>query len=227
MPFTASSPPSLASASFRLTIPSHRCWPPSERLHWATPLGRSGHFFGHLGDRIGRKPTLILSVAIMGAATFAIGLLPDASQIGSDGAFLLVGLRVLQGISVGGESPSSIVFLGEHAPPEHRGFFASWAQFGCLVGVLLGSGVGALTSTILGEEAMQAWGWRMPFLFGAVIAGYGYMVQRHMTEPALASAKQQMQDSPVLVAIRDHRPMILRIVCLILITVVGYYMQFV
>ncbi|MCP4781578.1 MAG: MHS family MFS transporter [Hyphomicrobium sp.] len=191
----------------------------------ARPIG--GVVFGHLGDRLGRKPTLILSVALMGTATFAIGLLPDANQIGSAAAILLVGLRFIQGVSVGGESPTSIVFLAEHAPPEHRGFFTSWAQLGCLVGVLLGSGSGALTSTILGEEAMQAWGWRIPFLFGGVIAGYGYMVQRRMVEPALASEKQQMQHSPAVVAIRDHWRMILRVVCLILITVVGYYMQFV
>src|SRR5262245_38165788 len=90
----------------------------------ARPLG--GAIFGHIGDRFGRKPTLILSIIIMGAATLAIAALPDHAEIGATAALLLVVLRILQGLSVGGEYSGSIVFLAEHAPPEERGLYACW-----------------------------------------------------------------------------------------------------
>lgn len=137
----------------------------------ARPLG--GAAFGHIGDKIGRKPALILSVMMMGAATSAIGLLPDHAEIGTTAALLLVALRIAQGLSVGGEYPGSIVFLAEHAPPERRGYLASWPMFGSVGGFLLGSGLGALVSSMLDDAAMHAWGWRIPFLLGALIATGG------------------------------------------------------
>jgi MHS family proline/betaine transporter-like MFS transporter len=124
----------------------------------ARPLG--GAVLGEIGDRIGRKPALILSVVMMGVATSAIGLLPDYARIGIAAPMLLVALRIVQGISVGGEYSGSIVFLAEQAPPERRGYFASWPMFGSVGGFLLGSAVGALVSSIAGEAEAGAGGSR-------------------------------------------------------------------
>lgn len=191
----------------------------------ARPIG--GAIFGHIGDNFGRKPGMIVSALMMGLATLGIGLLPDHAQIGSAAALLLVVLRVLQGLSVGGEFTNSVVMLAEHAPNERRGFVASWAEMGGIVGMLLGSGVAALTSNVLGEAAMQAWGWRIPFLLGAVIAVFSFVLRRQMTEsPALERAKRAA-GSPVFVALRRHWRPILRMVGLLLMQAIGFYMVFV
>lgn len=191
----------------------------------ARPLG--GALFGHIGDKFGRKPALVISVMVMGLATFAIGVLPDHAQIGTAAALLLVALRVLQGLSVGGEFTGSIVMVAEHAPHDRRGFMASWPEMGAIAGFLLGSGVGALTSGVLGEAGMLAWGWRIPFLLGAVIALFGVVVRRQIAEsPALAHG-ERAAGSPVVVALRHHwRPM-LRMICLLLMLGIGFYMMFV
>ena len=191
----------------------------------ARPLG--GALFGHLGDRIGRKPALIVSILAMGTATCAIGLLPDHSQIGTAAALLLVLFRVLQGLSVGGEYSGSIVFMAEHAPAGRRGLDASWPQFGCLIGFLLGSGVGALTSTILGDETMMQWGWRIPFLLGAVIAVAGLVFRRGLQEPPGLQRLDPAEGAPVVIVVRDHWRALLRLISLILVGGVGFYMIFV
>lgn len=164
---------------------------------------------------------------MMGASTFAIGLVPDVAQIGESAAIILVLLRILQGLSMGGEYTASIVFLAESAPAARRGFYACWPQFACLLGVLLGSGIAALTGSLLGEEAMTTWGWRIPFLFSALIAICGFFLRRHMVESTVLRNAKVIKGSPVIAAIRDHWAMIVRMVCLVLVTSVGYYMQFV
>ena len=189
------------------------------------PIG--GAIFGHLGDRFGRKPMLVVSVIAMGMATCAIGLLPDHSQIGTSAALLLVLFRILQGLSVGGEFSGSIVFMAEHAPPKRRGLDTSWPESGAVIGFLLGSGVGALTATVLGEDVMQSWGWRVPFLLGSVIAVAGLIFRRNLTEPQLAKRLERGAGSPVVVALRDHWRSIIRVMSLILVGAVGFYMMFV
>ena len=189
------------------------------------PIG--GMIFGHFGDKIGRKRTLIISVLMMGAGTFAIGVLPDFAQIGAASAVLLVILRIIQGISVGGEYAGSIVFLAEHAPPERRGFLASWPDTGSVLGFLLGSGVGALIGWIIGEAALEAWGWRIPFLLGAVIAVCGILFRRQMTESPVCQDMARVAGSPVIAALRHHWRAILQMISLILVNSVGFYMMFV
>lgn len=191
----------------------------------ARPLG--GAIFGHIGDKIGRKPSLIISVLAMGMATFSMGILPDYSQIGTAAAFLLIGLRILQGLSVGGEFTGSIVFLAEHAPQGQRGCYAAWSQFGCLGGFLLGSGIGALVSNFLAPQEMQVWGWRVPFLLGAVIALFGVVVRRYMTEPPVPAEHSHGGRSPVLTVIRGYWQPMLQIVILLLPGSVGFYMIFI
>ena len=191
----------------------------------ARPIG--GALFGHIGDKLGRKPTLILSVVVMGASTFCIGVMPDHAQIGTAAAWLLTVLRVLQGLSVGGEFTGSIVFVGEHAPDQRRGFQAAWPQFGTVLGFLVGSGVGALTSDILGDEVMHDWGWRIPFLLGAVIAILALLIRRRLTEPPALETAGRVDGSPVIAAFRNHWRPILRMMCMILFGSIGFYMVFV
>ena len=190
----------------------------------ARPVG--GLIFGLIGDRIGRKPALIISVVMMGVATFAIGVMPDHAQIGASAALVLVILRILEGLSVGGEYTGSIILLAEHAPPERRGYFAVWPELGCLVGFLLGSGIGALTSSALGPERMLAWGWRVPFLLGGVIAVGGIAFRRQMTEsPALSRAA--LRTGVPVVAVARHWRAILRLIGLMLMQSVGFYLMFI
>ena len=186
------------------------------------PLG--GVLIGHIGDRLGRKPALMLSVVIMGLATTAMGLLPTHAEIGTAAAVLLVLLRIVQGLSVGGEYPSSIVFLAEHAPARRRGYFASWPMLGSVIGFLLGSATVALLNTLLGEAAMQAWGWRVPFIAGFALAIFGYAVRRSLDEPAAFGMVRSSAVAPAVIAIRDHWTVLLRIVGLSLVNAVGFYL---
>jgi MHS family proline/betaine transporter-like MFS transporter len=191
----------------------------------ARPVG--GLVLGHIGDRYGRKRALILSIGLMGATTFAIGILPDYDRIGTSAAVLLVVLRLVQGFSVGGEFPGSMVYLAEHAPDGRRGFFVGWTQVGCLTGFLLGSGLGALAATVLGETAMAEWGWRVPFLLGAPIALIGYAFRRRLPEPPGIVLFAKSKGLPVVAAVRDHWRALLRIVAISIAGTVGFYLAFV
>ncbi len=116
--------------------------------------------FGHIGDRIGRKKALTLSVMMMAVPTMLVGLLPTHAEIGITAAVLMILLRMVQGVSVGGEYTSSFVFLVEHAPPHRRAFFGAWSMIGATCGILLGSAVGALINSFTTDIQLQNWGWR-------------------------------------------------------------------
>ena len=191
----------------------------------ARPLGSI--IFGHIGDRIGRKPALALSVALMGTATLAIGLLPGHATLGSTAALILVLLRAIQGISVAGEYSSSAVLLVEQAPADRRGLVGSWVMAGTNGGFLLGSAAGAVVSTLLGDAAMTAWGWRILFFFGAAIALYAVLLRRGMTESPVMQAKRVLPRMPALDAIRNNWREIGLIICLVLPTAVTYNVAFV
>ncbi len=138
--------------------------------------------FGLIGDLRSRKRALTLSVLVMAVPTFLLGLLPTHAQIGLAAAALLVALRMVQGISAGGEYTSSFVFLVEHAPEGRRGFFGSWSLIGATGGILLGSAVGALVTTLTTDEQLMAWGWRLPFLSSVVVAAVGWVVRHGVSE---------------------------------------------
>ncbi len=191
----------------------------------ARPLG--GALFGHIGDKIGRKTSLIVSILAMGASTVAIGLLPDHAQIGAAAAAILVVLRIVQGLSVGGEYTGSIVFVIEHAPQDRRGFYAAYPLIGAVGGFLLGSLLGALISWVLTQEQLDSWGWRLPFLFGGVIAAVGLIMRRELAESPAVTALKQVETSPVISALRDHWRSILRIVCLLMAYGIGFYLMFI
>src|SRR5690554_5300517 len=126
------------------------------------PLG--GLVWGPLGDRIGRRAILALTIILMAAATFTIGLLPNFDTIGIWAPILLIFLRMVQGFSTGGEYGGAATFMAEYSPDKRRGFFGSFLEFGTLFGFVLGTAVVLLLQVVLGEQAMHDWGWRIPFL---------------------------------------------------------------
>ncbi len=185
------------------------------------PLGAV--LFGYIGDRVGRGPSLLWSVVVMAAPTFAIGLLPTYNQIGVTASVLMIVFRLLQGLAVGGEYTGSAVFLAETAPPDRRGFAAAWAPFGAIGGILLGSAAGTVVLNALPLDQVVAWGWRVPFLFGVVVGGVGFILRRRMPHDVPAAKK----GFPLFGAIRDNPVQMLQVMALSLINAVVFYLIFV
>ncbi|MFZ2178962.1 MAG: MFS transporter [Rhodococcus sp. (in: high G+C Gram-positive bacteria)] len=155
----------------------------------ARPIG--GIVMGHFGDRIGRKSMLVLSLMMMGAATVGIGLLPNYDTIGVFAPILLVTLRFIQGIGVGGEWGGAVLMATEHAPAGKRGLYGAAPQMGVPAGVLLANIVFLLVTNALSEEAFQSWGWRVPFLMSAVLVGVAMWIRLGVFEsPAFAEVKE-------------------------------------
>ncbi len=158
--------------------------------------------FGHIGDRIGRRFALMASLALMALPTFMIGLLPTYAQIGVAAPILLVVLRMVQGLSVGGEYASSIVYLVEHASPRSQNLYGSFVSIGAKIGMALGSAVcGALLWSI-GEEQMGEWGWRIPFLLSLVIALAGLYLRRNLADNY---QPKQEKTIPIVEIFRHHK----------------------
>lgn len=174
------------------------------------PVGAA--IFGHFGDRMGRRKALSASVLLMAGATALMGLLPTYAQIGMTATVLLTFLRLLQGISAGGEFTGSISFLVEHAPPSRRGFIGSWTTFSGVSGMILGSGAGALATYLLSDEALNSWGWRIPFLLGIVTGAVGYYLRFGVEEsPMFKALKEQgkVVQAPLKEAFREfHKEML-------------------
>jgi MHS family shikimate/dehydroshikimate transporter-like MFS transporter len=159
----------------------------------ARPIG--GIVIGHYGDRIGRKSMLVLTLVIMGVATFLIGLLPTYATIGPLAPVLLVLLRIAQGFGVGGEWGGAILMAVEHAPPGKRGFYGSWPQIGVPAGLLLANLVYRPFSR-MPEEAFLSWGWRVPFLISIVLVLFGLVIRFRIVEsPAFTRMKETRTDT--------------------------------
>ncbi|HYZ33095.1 MAG TPA: MFS transporter [Crenalkalicoccus sp.] len=171
----------------------------------ARPLG--GILFGHFGDRIGRKTSLLLTILIMGLGTFLIGLMPSYEQIGILAPICLLILRALQGIGIGGEYGGGMVMTVEHAPPQRRGFFSALVHVGVPAGFLIPIVLLTLLSTSMDEVSFLSWGWRLPFLFSIALVGVGLFIRFRISEtPAFRQVLQQERpaDLPVLEVVRDH-----------------------
>ncbi len=138
--------------------------------------------FGRLGDRSGRKHTFLITILVMGLSTVLVGCIPAYTTIGIAAPVLLVGLRLLQGLALGGEYGGAATYVAEHAPTEHRALHTSWIQAMAAFGLLLSLGVIALTRWLLGEEVFTAWGWRVPFLLSAVLLGVSIWVRLSLDE---------------------------------------------
>lgn len=159
------------------------------------PIG--GVIFGHYGDRIGRKNVLILTLVIMGIATFLIGLLPTYAQVGIWAPIMLLVLRVFQGIGIGGEWGGAVLMAVEHSPTGKRGFYGSWPQIGVPAGLLLSAGMVYLLS-YLPEADFFAWGWRVAFLISAVLVAIGLYIRLKLMEtPAFNRIKQEKKVAAV------------------------------
>jgi MFS family permease len=171
----------------------------------ARPLGAV--LFGHFGDTRGRKSMLVLTLVIMGAATFLIGLLPTYDQVGALAPVLLVTLRLCQGIGLGGEWGAAVLMAVEHAPARRRGFYGSWPQMGAPAGLLLAS-VAFLAVASLPEPQLLSWGWRAPFLLSLGLVVVGLIVRRAVAEsPAFARLTEARARArrPLVEVLRRHR----------------------
>lgn len=153
------------------------------------PFG--GLFFGWLGDLRGRKISFLITIIIMGLATFAVGLIPSYATIGALAPALLILMRMLQGLALGGEYGGAVIFVAEHAPSERRGFFTSFIQATALVAFILSLMAIVGTTILLGNEAFQAWGWRIPFLISIVLLGISIWIRLKMEESPVFQEMQR------------------------------------
>jgi MFS family permease len=149
-------------------------------------------FFGRLGDLIGRKHTFLMTILIMGASTFVVGLLPGYETIGWLAPVTLIALRMLQGLALGGEYGGAVVYVAEHAPRNRRGFFTSWIQTTATLGLLLSLMVILSVRTIVGEKDFADWGWRIPFLLSIFLLAISVWIRLQMEEsPAFKKMKAE------------------------------------
>jgi MHS family proline/betaine transporter-like MFS transporter len=192
------------------------------------PVG--GLVFGYIGDRIGRKRALELSVLLMAGATTIMGFLPAHATIGIAAPILLTLVRLLQGLSVGGEYIGSMSFLAEHAPIDRRAFIGSWTSFSTILGTLLGSGTAALLMGVLSEEQISDWGWRLPFQCGFLIGLVGLWLRLGVEEsPVFVALKRsgKVVANPIAETLRRDRGGIATTIGLAAISSVGFYLPFV
>lgn len=162
----------------------------------ARPFG--GVLFGHFGDRYGRKKTFTFSILLMAIATFAVALIPSYSSIGITAPILLTLLRILQGLSVGGEIPGAITYVSE-SMPKRKGFACGIIFFSLIMGLVMGSLIQALLSLFLSEQKMLTWGWRLPFIIGGLFGFLSYLLRRTLEESALFRAiEDETERFPIL-----------------------------
>jgi metabolite-proton symporter len=175
----------------------------------ARPIG--GVIFGHYGDKIGRKKMLVISLMLMGGATFLIGLLPSYGTIGVWAPILLIVLRLVQGFALGGEWGGAVLMAAEYGTPERRGYWASWPQAGAPAGNLLAVAVLAVVTAMTTDEQFNSWGWRIPFLLSAVLVLVGLWIRLSIEEsPVFRAAREQAEASdeapklPVVQVIKEY-----------------------
>ena len=195
--------------------------------YFARPIG--GVLFGQIGDRLGRKRALQLSIFLMAVPTTLIAFLPTHAQVGILAPVLLVILRLAQGVSVGGEFIGSCCYLVESAPPGQRGLFGSWSTFGTVGGMLVGSAVATLIQDLLTTDQIHAWGWRLPFL-GGFVGVVGWQMRRRTEETpefARLQGAGQIEQRPALQALREMPVRILQLAGIVLLFGVSIYTLFV
>ncbi|GLB59178.1 MFS transporter [Cytobacillus sp. NCCP-133] len=166
----------LAYASFALSF-------------FIRPFG--GIIFSHIGDRIGRKKTLVLTLSLMGAATIAMGILPTYQAIGVAAPIILITLRLIQGLGIGGEWGGALLLATEYAPPERRGFFGSIPQMGVTIGMVIGT-LALWIMSLLPEQQFMTWGWRVPFILSALLVIFGLWIRKGIDEtPEFKKVKEK------------------------------------
>lgn len=185
------------------------------------PLG--GMVVGHIGDRHGRRAALTFSITAMAVPTFLVGVLPGHATLGIAAPILLTLLRMIQGLSVGGEATMSMVFLAERAPPGRRGLVGSLASLAANGGFLMGSAVGALFAALLPAEALADWGWRIPFMLGLLVGIVGWWIRRMLEEDPPV---KRPATSPLIDTLRNHGPLVARVAGIAIFNAVGFYLMF-
>lgn len=187
----------------------------------ARPFGAI--FWGHIGDRLGRRTALMLSIGLMGGATFFIGILPSYGASGLAAPILLVLLRLLQGISAGGEVPGSSSLTVEHAPDGRRAFYTAFSMSGMQLGMSLGTLV-FLPLAAMPQEQLVSWGWRVPFLLSGILTLIGYHLRRNLEEPQVfkeVRERGKTDSLPIVTLLRYHWKATLRVLVCSCINVVG------
>lgn len=187
------------------------------------PLG--GVLFGYIADRLGRTKALRWSIAMIAVPTVMVGLLPTYETLGVTAAVLLIALRMIQGISVGGELVTSITYLVESAPVNRRGLYGSWALFGAIGGILLGSAVVAIIEGLIDSQAMSDYGWRIPFLLGAVIFIFGRWLRSSLQADSAVVATDEQ--APLTKVLTQHLGEVLQLMASMLLYAAGFYVLFV
>ncbi|MCP4382085.1 MAG: MHS family MFS transporter [Hyphomicrobiales bacterium] len=188
----------------------------------ARPLG--GLLIGYVGDRLGRRRALLISIGLMAFPTVAVAALPTYAAAGIVAPLLLLLLRFLQGCSVGGEYPTAMSYVVESAPPGKRGVYGSLTMFGVGIGLLLASGVTTAANSILGPDEMQAWGWRIPFFAASVLViGTIYLRMGLPESPAFVNRASRIVTNPVLQSLRYARGSILRVFLFLILNSVAFY----
>ncbi|MGW3472657.1 MFS transporter [Saccharopolyspora sp. NPDC000995] len=192
----------------------------------ARPVG--GMLFGHFGDRFGRKKALVAGLFLMGAATTLIGLLPSYTAIGTAAPVILVVLRLLQGIAVGGQFGGAVLIGTENAARGRRGLYGSFAQLGVPLGLILSSAVFLMATSVASPEQFVAWGWRIPFLLSFTLVGIAVFVQLRLEETAAMQRAAEGQapvvaSSPVLEVLRRHPKNVLLGAGTLILLAVGFY----
>ncbi|WP_017241896.1 MFS transporter [Streptomyces sp. SS] len=172
----------------------------------ARPLG--GIVFGHFGDKIGRKKLLVLSLLMMGGATFAMGLLPTYDSIGVWAPILLTVLRLVQGFALGGEWGGAVLIVSEHGGDKHRGFWASWPQAGAPGGNLLATGVLSLLAAVQSDAAFQSWGWRIPFLLSGLLVMIGLWIRVSVSESPVFLEAQAKAEAAAAAGVKEEAPVV-------------------
>ncbi|MFJ7684617.1 MFS transporter [Peribacillus butanolivorans] len=168
------------------------------------PFG--GVIFSHIGDRIGRKKTLVLTLSLMGVATFGMGLLPTYQAVGIWAPILLITLRLVQGLGIGGEWGGALLLAVEYAPAEKRGLFGAIPQMGVTIGMLLGT-IALSIMTLLPESAFMTWGWRLPFIFSALLVFFGLWIRKGIDEtPSFKKVKEsgEVPKLPIVETLKNY-----------------------
>jgi MHS family proline/betaine transporter-like MFS transporter len=186
------------------------------------PLG--GVIIGYIGDRVSRRAALNVSIVAMASSTFVIGVLPGYATIGVAAPILLTACRMLQGLSVGGEYTTSLVFMVENAPRNRRGFNGALGCCGAVLGILLGSATGALLAAFMSAEDLETWGWRIPFILGLVIGLAGIVLRRHVDD---ASKPIADPENPLLETLKTQRTVVVQIMALTASNAIPFYLLFV
>jgi MFS family permease len=199
----------------------------------ARPIG--GIIFGHYGDRVGRKKTLVMALILMGVSSTLIGLLPTYAMIGITAPILLTSLRFAQGLAIGGQWGGAMLLVTESAPSNQRGYYGAFAQAGAPVGVILANLAFITTSALVSEESFYSWGWRIPFLASAILIGISMYIQLNLEDTKafkeLQALRESQQDdneeairrSPILEAIQKYPKRIALAACAFLSIQVTFY----